>query len=409
MASRMASESGSSATFILPHVRQPLAQLLHRMGGPFARALAGWVILFGVVEFCPCRTIMDYVPGQSTHPESRNFAISSLLPCRRRSAAGATQAEADVSLQQGLNVTVRLGEVETIEYQRDRALGITVYFNGAKGSASSADLRPEAVRAMVAKACSIAHLHRARRICRAGRCRRHGARYARTRSLSSLGAHAGGGHRNGDGLRGCGHGRRSAPDQLRRRLGVHASRRARVRQHARLPRRLSQHQPQHQLRAAGAGRRRHAARLLVHGGARRHRPRRSGAGRPPCRGARHRPSRRAADQHAQGAGAVRRRCGARASSGTWCRRCAAPASIANRRSCWMRRASRCCRISCRCRSDRTCRAPWPAVPSMSKASPPAIATWCATACCRAMCWAAIRRASSACIPPATPAASTTCW
>jgi PmbA protein len=71
-------------------------------------------------------------------------------------AAGATQAEADCSLQQGLNVTVRLGEVETIEYQRDRALGITVYFNGAKGSASSADLRPEAVRQMVAKACSIA-------------------------------------------------------------------------------------------------------------------------------------------------------------------------------------------------------------------------------------------------------------
>jgi PmbA protein len=71
-------------------------------------------------------------------------------------AAGATQAEADCSLQQGLNVTVRLGEVETIEYQRDRALGITVYLNGAKGSASSADLRPEAVRQMVAKACSIA-------------------------------------------------------------------------------------------------------------------------------------------------------------------------------------------------------------------------------------------------------------
>jgi PmbA protein len=71
-------------------------------------------------------------------------------------AAGATQAEADCSLQQGLNVTVRLGEVETVEYQRDRALGITVYFNGAKGSASSADLRPEAVRQMVAKACSIA-------------------------------------------------------------------------------------------------------------------------------------------------------------------------------------------------------------------------------------------------------------
>ena len=56
-------------------------------------------------------------------------------------AAGADQAEADVSLQKGLNVTVRLGEVETLEYQRDRGLGITVYFGGAKGSASTAAAR----------------------------------------------------------------------------------------------------------------------------------------------------------------------------------------------------------------------------------------------------------------------------
>jgi PmbA protein len=86
-------------------------------------------------------------------PELRDIVSLALQEAR---TAGASQAEADVSLQQGLNVTVRLGEVETIEYQRDRALGITVYFNGAKGSASSADLRPEAVRTMVAKACSIA-------------------------------------------------------------------------------------------------------------------------------------------------------------------------------------------------------------------------------------------------------------
>ena len=78
------------------------------------------------------------------------------MRCARPTDCGATQAEADVSLQKGLNVTVRLGEVETIEYQRDRALGITVYIDQAKGSASSADLRPEAVREMVGKACSIA-------------------------------------------------------------------------------------------------------------------------------------------------------------------------------------------------------------------------------------------------------------
>ena len=64
-------------------------------------------------------------------------------------ATGASQAEADASLQRGLSVTVRLGEVETIEYQRDRGLSLTLYFGKAKGSASTADLRPAAVREMV--------------------------------------------------------------------------------------------------------------------------------------------------------------------------------------------------------------------------------------------------------------------
>ncbi len=96
---------------------------------------------------------MSQAVDASRIPELRDIVAFALQEAK---TAGASQAEADVSLQQGLNVTVRLGEVETIEYQRDRALGITVYFNGAKGSASSADLRPEAVRAMVAKACSIA-------------------------------------------------------------------------------------------------------------------------------------------------------------------------------------------------------------------------------------------------------------
>lgn len=78
------------------------------------------------------------------------------LALEAAAAAGATQAEADASLQKGLNVTVRLGEVETVEYQRDRGLGITVYFGRRKGSASTGDLAPDSVRDMVAKACAIA-------------------------------------------------------------------------------------------------------------------------------------------------------------------------------------------------------------------------------------------------------------
>ena len=91
-------------------------------------------------------------------PQLQEIVALALAEARR---LGADQAEVDVALQKGLNVTVRLGEVETLEYQRDRSLGITVYFSHAKGSASSADLRPDAVRDMVAKACAIAR-HTAR-------------------------------------------------------------------------------------------------------------------------------------------------------------------------------------------------------------------------------------------------------
>ena len=71
-------------------------------------------------------------------------------------ARGASQAEAAVSQDTGLSVGVRLGEVETLEHQRDRSMGITVYFGLRKGSASTADFSLDAVRATVAKACSIA-------------------------------------------------------------------------------------------------------------------------------------------------------------------------------------------------------------------------------------------------------------
>ena len=57
-------------------------------------------------------------------PDHRELHRSSIRSWpRRRSRAGATQCEADASLQRGLTVTVRLGEVDTIEYQRDRGLG----------------------------------------------------------------------------------------------------------------------------------------------------------------------------------------------------------------------------------------------------------------------------------------------
>ena len=69
---------------------------------------------------------------------------------------GASAAEAGVSSDSGLSVTARLGEVETIEHTRDQGIGITVYFGHRKGTASTSDFSPEALRDTVRAACNIA-------------------------------------------------------------------------------------------------------------------------------------------------------------------------------------------------------------------------------------------------------------
>ena len=71
-------------------------------------------------------------------------------------AGGATAAEVDVSEGFGQSVTVRRGEVETIEYNRDKGIGVTVYAGQRKGYASSSDFSRDAMRASVDAALSIA-------------------------------------------------------------------------------------------------------------------------------------------------------------------------------------------------------------------------------------------------------------
>lgn len=69
---------------------------------------------------------------------------------------GATAAEAGLSLDRGLSIGVRLGEVETIEHHRSQGLGVTVYFGQRKGSASTTDLNIKALHESVEAACRIA-------------------------------------------------------------------------------------------------------------------------------------------------------------------------------------------------------------------------------------------------------------
>jgi PmbA protein len=69
---------------------------------------------------------------------------------------GASEAEVGVSVDTGLSVTARMRDVETLEYHRDRGMGITVYRGKCKGSASTGDLSARAIAETVAKAYSIA-------------------------------------------------------------------------------------------------------------------------------------------------------------------------------------------------------------------------------------------------------------
>lgn len=70
---------------------------------------------------------------------------------------GADQAEVTASHDNGLSVTARLGDVENLEFTNDRGLGITVYRDTRKGSASTSDVSKDAIREAVAKACAFAN------------------------------------------------------------------------------------------------------------------------------------------------------------------------------------------------------------------------------------------------------------
>ncbi len=69
---------------------------------------------------------------------------------------GASSAETEVSYGTGQSVSVRMGELENIEYNRDKGVSVTVYFGQRKGFASSSDLSPQALQDTVEAACNIA-------------------------------------------------------------------------------------------------------------------------------------------------------------------------------------------------------------------------------------------------------------
>lgn len=75
---------------------------------------------------------------------------------REARARGASAAETEISESVGQSVTVRNGEVETIEYTRDKGLGISVYIGKQRGHASTTDVSRQAILDTVEKALTIA-------------------------------------------------------------------------------------------------------------------------------------------------------------------------------------------------------------------------------------------------------------
>ena len=86
--------------------------------------------------------------------ENLKTVVNDLL--QEAKSQGASAAEAGLSVESGLSVTVRMGDVETIEHNRDKALGVTVFFGQRKGSASTSDFSPKAIKETVKAACDIA-------------------------------------------------------------------------------------------------------------------------------------------------------------------------------------------------------------------------------------------------------------
>lgn len=91
--------------------------------------------------------------GPDVLPELREQVERIIAEANRQ---GASACEVAVSVEQGLSTSVRQGEVETVEFNRDQGFGITLYLSQRKGSASTSATGEEAIRETVAAALAIA-------------------------------------------------------------------------------------------------------------------------------------------------------------------------------------------------------------------------------------------------------------
>ncbi len=88
--------------------------------------------------------------------EQRKTLENAVAQALELAKVGADAAEVAVTKTTGISISTRFGEVENVEFNSDGALGITVYHQQRKGSASSTDLSPDAIARTVQAALDIA-------------------------------------------------------------------------------------------------------------------------------------------------------------------------------------------------------------------------------------------------------------
>jgi PmbA protein len=106
---------------------------------------------------------MSSLPSANTDTHHHGFAhsqgqfqqlVEDTLALARK--LGASDAGAEVSEGMGLSVTVRKGELENVERNRDKSLGVSVYIGQRRGNASTSDFSAAALRSTVQAAYDIA-------------------------------------------------------------------------------------------------------------------------------------------------------------------------------------------------------------------------------------------------------------
>jgi PmbA protein len=96
---------------------------------------------------------MNDTPFTHTQDQLKQLARDMLALAREQ---GASDAAVEISEGSGLSVSVRRGNIETIEQNKDKGLGITVYFGQRRGNASTSDFSADSLKATVEAASNIA-------------------------------------------------------------------------------------------------------------------------------------------------------------------------------------------------------------------------------------------------------------